>query len=261
SKVSNGTFYIPTDKIHETDFTRSMDNYLSVDRKSTKLLITLKVDPYSREGMAVVETISKVVSSFISNSTFRDSKWGVTGITQTNNDLKSMSSSDFTFSRIIMLVGIFIVLIFITRDIWMPIFVMISLIASYFLAMTVSGLIFRHVLGIGDLSWNVPFCSFVMIVTLGVDYSIFLIMRQKENEDMTETDSITQAAYKVGSVIISAGLILSGTFASMYPSGVDTLMEMAVTVIVGISMLCLVFLPVFIPTMISLKAKLIESRG
>jgi RND superfamily putative drug exporter len=137
---------------------------------------------------------------------------------------------------------------------------MISLVASYFMAISLSGLFFQHIVPIGDLSWNVPFCSFVMIVTLGVDYSIFLIMRQKENKEMSETDSITQAAFKVGSVIISAGLILSGTFASMYPSGVDTLMEMAVTVIVGIMMLCLVFLPIFIPTMVSLKSKLINMK-
>jgi len=257
SKVSTGTFYIPADKIHESDFTRSMNTYMSKDRKTTKILITLNVDPYTRDGMKVVDNISKVVSAFGPNSTLKDSSWGITGITQTNNDLKAMSSSDFTFARVIMLIGIFIVLIFITRDIWMPIFVMISLLASYFLAISLSSLFFQHVARIGDLSWNVPFCSFIMIVTLGVDYSIFLIMRHKENENMKETDSITQAAFKVGSVIISAGLILSGTFASMYPSGVDTLMEIAVTVIVGIAMLCLVFLPVFIPTMVSLKTKLI----
>jgi len=260
SRISIGTFYIPADKIHESDFTRSMDTYMSKDRKTTRILITLSVDPYTREGMQVVDNISKVVSSFVPNSTLKDSSWGVTGITQTNNDLKAMSSSDFTFSRVIMLVGIFIVLVFVTKDIWMPIFVMISLVASYFMAISLSGLFFQHIVPIGDLSWNVPFCSFVMIVTLGVDYSIFLIMRQKENKEMSETDSITQAAFKVGSVIISAGLILSGTFASMYPSGVDTLMEMAVTVIVGIMMLCLVFLPIFIPTMVSLKSKLINMK-
>lgn len=260
SRVSTGTFYIPADKIHEADFTRSMNTYMSADRKTTKILITLSVDPYTREGMKVVDNISNVVSSFVPNSTLKDSTWGVTGITQTNNDLKAMSSSDFNFSRVIMLVGIFVVLVFVTKDIWMPLFVMISLVASYFLAISLSSLFFQHVVRLGDLSWNVPFCSFVMIVTLGVDYSIFLIMRQKENNGLPETESITEAAFKVGSVIISAGLILSGTFASMYPSGVDTLMELAVTVIVGIMMLCLVFLPVFIPTMISLKSKLISMK-
>jgi RND superfamily putative drug exporter len=142
----------------------------------------------------------------------------------------------------------------------MPIFVTISLIASYFIAMTLSSMIFHKIVGFGDLSWNVPFCSFIMIVTLGVDYSIFLIMRQKENIGLSEMESIVLSCKKVGSVISSAALILIGTFAALYPSGVRTLMELSVTVVIGISLLCLVFIPIFIPTMITIKSKLLGQK-
>jgi RND superfamily putative drug exporter len=150
------------------------------------------------------------------------------------------------------------VILIITRDFWMTLFVTISLVASYFISISLSGLFFKYIVGYNMLSWNVPFFSFIMIVTLGVDYSIFLIMRQKENEESSATDSIINAAGKVGSVIVSAGLILSGTFAAMYPSGVRTLMEIAITVIIGIMLLVLVFIPVFIPSMISVKSKVFK---
>ena len=260
SDESGSVFYIPQDKIHGDDFTKSLNRYMSDDRKISKITITLRVDPYSPQAMDIANNIHDKVNSCLNTSSLKVSAWGISGTAQTNVDLRTMSNSDFNFARIIMLIGIFIVLLFITRDIWMPIFVTGSLVAAYFIAMTLSSLIFNQIIGFGDLSWNVPFCSFIMIVTLGVDYSIFLIMRQKENAGLSETESIVLSCRKVGSVITSAALILMGTFAALYPSGVKTLMELSVTVIIGIALLCLVFIPVFIPTMTTIKSKLLGQK-
>lgn len=255
------TFFIPQDKINGEDFVKSMDMYMSADRRITKINIVLSVDPYSEEAMDIVENIRNTVSAKIQTSSLSDSEWGMYGTTQLNIDLRTMSEKDFNQSSVIMLIGILIVLFVITRDFWMSVFVMISLVASYYIAMSVSGLIFQHILGKGYLTWNVPFFSFIMIVALGVDYSIFLIMRHRENKHMSLTESITLAAKSVGGIIVSAGIILSGTFATMYPSGVLTLMQLSITVILGILLLCLVFLPVFIPAVISIKEKLVQRFG
>ncbi len=256
-KESDSIFYIPEDKIDGEDFGKSLDRYMSGDYKITKMTMTLSVDPYSPQAMETANKIQSKIDSYLSVSTLNISSWGISGTAQSNVELDNMSNSDFNFARTIMLIGIFIVLVFITRDIWMPIFVTGSLIASYFIAMTLSSMIFHQIIGFGDLSWNVPFCSFIMIVTLGVDYSIFLIMRQKENIGLSDMESIVLSCKNVGSVITSAALILMGTFAALYPSGVRTLMELSVTVVIGIALLCMVFIPVFIPTMITIKSKLL----
>jgi putative drug exporter of the RND superfamily len=256
SSVSHSTFYIPEDEIYGDEFPRSMNIFFSEDKQITQFILVLDVDPYSLEGMEVVRNINAIFNAALQTTSLRDAKWGVSGITQMNLDLQSMSNADFALARVIMLAGIFVVMLFITRDFWMTLFVSMSLVASYFIALTVAGLAFNQILAVPQLSWNVPFFSFIMIVTLGVDYSIFLIMRQKENTGMPATESVVEAAARVGSVIVSAGLILSGTFAAMLPSGVLTLMEVAVTVIIGILLLCLLFIPIFIPCMISFQHKL-----
>jgi RND superfamily putative drug exporter len=258
SGISKNTFYIPEDQIYGDLFPRSMNIFFSKDKTITKLVVVLDVDPYSEEGMKVTRQIDEVFAEAIQTTKLKDASWGVGGVTQMNVDLQSMSDQAFVFARIIMLAAIFVVILIITRDFWMTLFVTISLVASYFISISLSGLFFKYIIGYNMLSWNVPFFSFIMIVTLGVDYSIFLIMRQKENEEGSATDSIINAAGKVGSVIVSAGLILSGTFAAMYPSGVRTLMEIAITVIIGIMLLVLVFIPVFIPSMISVKSKVFK---
>ena len=79
----------------------------------------------------------------------------------------------------------------------------------------------KHVLGVDLLSWNVPFFSFIMIVALGVDYSIFLMMRYREQEN--SQSAIVEAAKHIGGVVISAAIILGGTFAALMPSGVVTI--------------------------------------
>ncbi|HEX3017103.1 MAG TPA: MMPL family transporter [Caproicibacter sp.] len=256
SSYSGSIFYIPNDKINTGDFTTSMNNYMSSDRKITKLIVMLSIDPYSNDAMDVVKNIHGAVDASLKNSSISGATCGISGITQSNMDLNDMSNNDFSKARIIMLAGIFLILLIVTRSFWMPIFVLSSLVASYFIANSLSGLLFRTLLGRPQLSWVIPFCSFVMTIALGVDYSIFLIMRHNENKNMKATDSIVLACRKVGGVITSAALILSGTFAAMYPSGITTLMEISITVIFGLLTLCLVFLPMAIPALISLQAKI-----
>ncbi|MEA5078380.1 MAG: MMPL family transporter [Anaerolineaceae bacterium] len=258
SGISKNTFYIPQKEINGDLFPRSMKIFFSEDRTITKMIVILDVDPYTREGMNVANKVDQIFSAAIQTTQLKDAKWGMTGVTQMNLDLETMSNEAFVFARLVMIAAIFIVILIITRDFWMTLFVSISLFASYFIAISLSGVFFKYVLGLAQLSWNVPFFSFIMIVSLGVDYSIFLIMRQKENSALSMTDSLIEAAAKVGSVIVSAGLILSGTFAAMYPSGVFTLMEISVTVIIGIMLLVLAFIPVFIPAMTSLKSKIFK---
>ena len=83
-----------------------------------------------------------------------------------------------------------------------------------------------------------------MIVALGVDYSIFLMMRYRELDNSQR--AIVDAAEYIGGVVISAAIILGGTFAALMPSGVVTLIQVAI-VNLGLFLLSFVMLPILIP--------------
>ena len=134
-----------------------------------------------------------------------------------------------------MLIGIGIILIVITRSIMQPIFIIGSLLLTYWSSLGLGEWISKQVLGVELLSWNVPFFSFIMIVALGVDYSIFLMMRYREQEN--SQSAIVEAAKHIGGVVISAAIILGGTFAALMPSGVITLIQVAIVVIIGLFLL------------------------
>ncbi|MBP5845609.1 MMPL family transporter, partial [Lactiplantibacillus plantarum] len=61
----------------------------------------------------------------------------------------------------------------------------------------------------------------------------------------------------IGAVVLSAALILSGTFAALMPSGVLTLIQVAMVVIIGL--IILVFaIPTIIPSLIRLTYPLTD---
>ncbi|MFJ6265849.1 MMPL family transporter [Lysinibacillus xylanilyticus] len=161
-----------------------------------------------------------------------------------------IASKDFTRTATIMLIGIGIILIIITRSLLKPFFIIASLVLTHFTALGMSEFLSTKILHVSELGWNVPFFSFIMIVALGVDYSIFLIMRYREL-DGHSTQAFVDAARHIGGVIISAAIILGGTFAALIPSGIITLIEVAMTVILGLFLLSFVMLPIFIPALLS----------
>ena len=103
------------------------------------------------------------------------------------------------------------------------------------------------------LTWNTPFFSFIMLIALGVDYSIFLMMKYQEYDGFLATPGarIVKAATEIGAVVVSAALILSGTFAALMPSGVLTLIQVALVVIIGLTILVFA-IPTIISSLLSL---------
>jgi putative drug exporter of the RND superfamily len=147
-------------------------------------------------------------------------------------------------------VGIGIVLIFLFRSIIMPAYIIGSLILTFYTAMGINEAIYVNLLGYTGISWAVPFFGFVILVALGVDYSIFLMDRFNEYRDMSIGEAMLEAMKKMGTVIISAAVILGGTFAAMMPSGMLSLLQIASIVLVGLFLYAFIILPLFIPVMV-----------
>jgi RND superfamily putative drug exporter len=242
-------FYIPQEVFEGDDFQQALDMYMSDDRMFTQMKIILAVNPYSKEAMSIVENLNEVVHATLKSSDLSDAEVVIGGQTSQYVDLDEISSRDFSRTATFMLIGIGLVLIFITRSLLKPIIIIASLVLTYYTSLGISELISTNILNVDALGWNVPFFSFIMIVALGVDYSIFLMMRYRELEG-DSTQAITDAARHIGGVVISAAIILGGTFASLIPSGVVTLIEVAITVIIGLLLLSFVMLPILIPALI-----------
>ncbi|MGE7919669.1 MMPL family transporter [Viridibacillus sp. NPDC093762] len=252
---STAKFFVPKNVLEGEDFQRSLDMYMSENREMTRLMVVLDVNPYSKEAMHIVEKINERIESVSKTGELKNAQIAIGGKTAQNLDLQDISSNDFTRTIIIMLIGIGVVLVIITRSLWRPIIIIASLIIAYYSSLGICELISKYILNIDALSWSVPFFGFIMLISLGVDYSIFMMMRFNELEQKS-SEAIIVAAKNIGAVVLSAAVILGGTFAALIPSGILTLIQVALVVIVGLVLMSLLLMPIFTPAMFGLTHKL-----
>lgn len=248
------TLNIPDEVLKSADFKKSLDAYMEDDRKTTTLTIVFDANPYSAEAMEIAKETKDVVHAFIDGSSLHQAQAYLSGKTMENVDLQQMSNNDFKRSIIIIIIGISIMLLFITRSLAQTITIIVALVAACFASLGLTEWITSTFLGEEKMSWNVPFFTFIMLITLGVDYSIFLLMRFKEGQN-NHLEMIVEACKKMGGVILSAAIILGGTFAALMPSGINSLIQIAIAVIIGLLFLTLLFMPIFVPSVFSLSHK------
>ena len=250
SKQKQNGFYIPQDVLDSKDFEKALDAYLSKDRKVMTLDVIFSKNPYSNEAIDRVPEIKQAVKRVIKDTKLENAQVAVGGVSSMHNDLDSISKADYSRTVVLMLVGISIILIILLRSLIMPLYLIGSLVLTYYTSMAISEKIFVNILGYSGISWAVPFFAFVILVALGIDYSIFLMDRFNEYRNMPVEKAILLSMKKMGTVIISAAIILGGTFAAMMPSGVLSLLEIATILLIGLALYSLVVLPLFVPVMV-----------
>lgn len=246
------TFYIPAKQIHGKSFKPVLKTYYSEDRKATKLTIVLDSNPNSAASMKKSKAIQKQVKDDLRGTSLKDATVAMGGQTSQTADINKVAGNDFTRTAAIMIVGILIALMFVTRSILMPFYIIGTLLLAYYSSLEITKAISNMFLGQSMLTWNTPFFGFIMIIALGVDYSIFLMMRYRDsNKSLKPSARILEASGVIGAVVLSAMIILSGTFAAMIPSGVLTLIQVALVVIIGLIIL-IIIIPVLLPALIKL---------
>lgn len=254
SSAASDTFYIPKEFLKNDMFKKSMDVYLSPDKKSAQIIVVFDSNPSATEATKKSQELSAMAKKSFQGTALKNAKVAMGGQSSKIEDTKTVASGDFLRTAAIMLIGIGIALMFVTRSLLQPIYILGTLLIAYLCSLSINQWIVKAVLGKSMLTWNTPFFSFIMLIALGVDYSIFLMTRYRELESegyTTPSSRILKACAIIGTVVISAAIILGGTFAALIPSGIPTLIEVALAVDIGL--LILVFI---LPITMSAATKL-----
>ncbi|MCM3786260.1 MMPL family transporter [Neobacillus mesonae] len=255
------TFFIPKEALEADEFKASLDNFMSDDRKVTKMMVILKEDPYSMGAMDTIEEINDTLSASLKGTVLDGSAYGAAGPSSFTYDTNKAQVESFNSTAILVIIGVFIVLLFVIRSLLPSIYIILALLASYYTAMAATNFVTYDILGADGVSSFVPFFSFIIIVAVGVDYSIFFMMRYKEYGELDPAKALVASAKNIGGVIISAMIILGGTFATLIPSGLVLLIELATAVMAGLIVLCFILLPMLVPALIVLPQKLSRKKS
>ncbi len=163
-------------------------------------------------------------------------------------DTNAAAARDARLLIPLILVLVALVLVAVLRCLVAPAVLMLSVVTSYGAALGASWLLFRHVLGFPPLDPLVLLLSFLFLVALGVDYSIFLVTRAREVSQSEGTrEGMITAVRVTGGVITSAGILLASVFAVLGVLPLIVLTQIGIIVFVGVLLDTLVVRTVVVP--------------
>jgi RND superfamily putative drug exporter len=146
-----------------------------------------------------------------------------------------------------------VILAVLLRALVAPIVLMLSVVASFFGTLGLSILFFRFVAGEPGIDNSLPTFAFIFLVALGVDYTIFLMSRVREEAAIYGTrEGTLRALTATGPVITSAGIILAGTFSVLMTVPVTFVFNIGFMVALGILLDTFVVRTIMVPAAIEL---------
>lgn len=142
------------------------------------------------------------------------------------------------------------VLVLLLRAVVAPLLLVASVVASYTAALGAAWLVFTRVLGFPALDGQVVVLSFLFLVALGVDYTIFLTTRAREEARVVGTrEGMLRALRVTGGVITSAGVLLAAVFAVLGVLPLIALTQVGVIVCLGVLLDTLLVRTVVVPAL------------
>lgn len=165
-------------------------------------------------------------------------------------DTRTASVRDLMVIVPVVLVVILLILMALLRSVVAATVLLVANVLSFGATLGVAALVFDHVLDLPVVDYAVPLYGFVFLVALGVDYSIFLMTRARE-ESLTHgtRPGIVRALTVTGGVITSAGVVLAVTFAALAVIPLLFMAQLAFIVAFGVLLDTLVVRTVLVPAL------------
>jgi len=132
---------------------------------------------------------------------------------------------------LLVVLGVLVVLL---RAVLVPVLLLASVVLSYGAALGASALVF-HALGYPTIDKSLLLNGFLFLVALGVDYTIFLMTRAREEVAVLgHRAGVPKALAVTGGVITSAGLVLAATFSVLTVMPLVFMMQLGLLVAIGV---------------------------
>ena len=174
----------------------------------------------------------------------------VGGVTAANLDIRGISAADRNRIIPVVLLVIFLVLALLLRALVAPIVLIVANVLSFGATLGASALVFNHLFHFPGGDPGIPLYGFVFLVALGIDYSIFLMTRVREESIRLGTrPGILLGLAVTGGVITSAGVVLGATFAALGVIPILFLAQIAFIVAFGVLLDTLVVRSLLVPAL------------
>jgi uncharacterized membrane protein YdfJ with MMPL/SSD domain len=223
--------------------------FISADGSATELTVVFADDPYGVPSINRISTLKATVEESLVASGAKAVVL-VGGQTAALADTMTASQRDTTLVVAAVLVVVGVVLGVLLRSVVAPFF-LLGVLTLNFLAVLGAAAVISRLLGSDGINYAIPLYTFVFLVSLGADYTIFLMSRVREEVRRLGTEpGVMTAIGRTGGVISSAGLILAGTFAVLAGLPLTVLFQLGACVAAGVLLDTFVVRPFIVPGLV-----------
>lgn len=219
----------------------------TVDGQLSRIMVTGEYAPGTPESLALVQELRDAVGDIPGAEAL------VGGAEATDVDAREGNARDLLVIAPMVLAVSFLVLFILLRSLVAPLVLLlvnlISAAAAIGAGAWLSGILF----GQSALDLQVPLLSFMFLVALGIDYTIFLVHRARAEAVFVGTrEGMVNAVAHTGGVITSAGIVLAGVFAALGVLPLVTLGQLGLIVGLGVLVDTLVVRTIIVPSLFGL---------
>ncbi|HET6988012.1 MAG TPA: MMPL family transporter, partial [Kribbella sp.] len=160
----------------------------------------------------------------------------VGGTTSIFVDFQAAMNRDYSVVFPVAAIVIMLILALLLRSLVAPLYLMASVGLGFGATLGATVIVFQLIKGDDGLIFILPIYMYLFVVALGTDYNILMIARLREEarSGLSSRDAAAQAVKHAGPTIAAAGLILSGTFASLMLAGNSLLVTLGFAISFGI---------------------------
>ncbi|MFI5506721.1 MMPL family transporter [Mycobacterium sp. NPDC051804] len=208
--------------------------------------VVIDAEPASERAFETIDALRDSVHAIDVNAL-------VGGSDATARDAGAAADRDRIVVVPAILVVVLAVLYVLLRSALAPLILVAVTVLSALAALGLGGWASVHLFGFPALDNTAPLFAFLFLVALGVDYTIFLVTRAREETPEHGTrDGIVRAVSATGAVITSAGIVLAAVFCVLGVLPLIVLTQVGIIVGLGILLDTFVVRTVIIPALFTL---------
>jgi RND superfamily putative drug exporter len=237
------------------DLARALDHYTTRDGRAALFELRLASPPTSPASVALAERLRERIPVWLAGFGLPSAQVWLGGQAAITAELTALTSADLVRLGLWILLGVFALLVALLRGVAAPLCVTAFILASYFAAL--GGLQLLVAIDVWPgVDWKVPFFLFVLLVSIGADYGVFVLGRAREEaRALPYPEALARALAATGPVVTSCGVVLAGTFATLLLSRIAFLEQVGIGVTIGVLIDTLVVRPFLLPAAALLLAR------
>ncbi len=223
--------------------------------------IGLRGEPRSNETMDKVEPLRQSVKDALGQSLSNSKEPApievyIAGGSADYADIRALRDRDSKVVATVAILVVALILYWLVRSFVQAVILVAATMITYVAAYGLTWLIATSFLGVSSLSYQIDFLLFIVVLSLGQDYNIYVVTRiSEELEKSSPQEAIRTAIVKTGQVVSSCGLIMAAAFGSMISGSLVLMKEFAIALALGILIDTFVIRPLLVPAALLILAR------